>query len=49
MLVRHFMATDPYTLSPDQSCQSALAGIGSAFWGLVSGVVVLVVLRAGRG
>ncbi len=25
MLVRHFMATDPYTLSPDQSCQSALA------------------------
>jgi acetoin utilization protein AcuB len=25
MLVRHFMATDPYTLSPDQSCRAALA------------------------
>lgn len=27
---------------------ASLAGIGSAFWGLVAGVVVLLVLRAGR-
>jgi predicted benzoate:H+ symporter BenE len=25
----------------------ALAGVGSAFWGLVAGVVTLLVLRAG--
>lgn len=29
MLVRHFMATDPYTLSPDQSCQEALAAFNA--------------------
>ena len=25
MLVRHFMAADPFTLAPDQTCQAALA------------------------
>ncbi|HEY5632307.1 MAG TPA: benzoate/H(+) symporter BenE family transporter [Burkholderiaceae bacterium] len=28
---------------------ASLAGVGSAFWGLVGGVVVLVAMRAGRG
>jgi CBS domain-containing protein len=29
MLVRHFMATGPYTLSPDQNCQSAFAAFST--------------------
>jgi acetoin utilization protein AcuB len=29
MLVRHFMAVDPFTLAPDQTCQAALAAFNA--------------------